>query len=66
MERYEPNRLYRLIDSIPEQAMGATVLPEGFREHHTAVMKYRYEQVFVPAWEKLSESLEESDGAMRL
>lgn len=51
MERYEPDRLYSLIDSIPEQAMGVTVLPEGFKEYHKAVMAWRYENVFVPAWE---------------
>lgn len=53
MERYEPDRLYSLIDSIPEQAMGVTVLPEGFKEYHKAVMTWRYENVFVPAWEDL-------------
>ena len=53
MERYEPDRLYSLIDSIPEQAMGVTVLPEGFKEYHKAVMAWRYENVFVPAWEDL-------------
>ena len=53
MERYEPDRLYSLIDSIPEQAMGVTVLPEGFKEYHKAVMAWRYENVFVPAWEEL-------------
>ncbi len=53
MERYEPDRLYSLIDSIPEKAMGVTVLPEGFKEYHKAVMAWRYENVFVPAWEDL-------------
>ncbi len=40
MERYELDRLYALIDSIPEQAMGVTVLPEGFREYHKEVMAW--------------------------
>ena len=56
MERYEPDRLYTLIDSIPDQAMGVTVLPEGFREYHKEVMAWRYENVFVPTWEELQDS----------
>ena len=50
MERFDPTALYDLIDSIPEQAMGLTVLPEGFKEYHKNVLAYRYENVFMPAW----------------
>ena len=53
MERYDSRGFIALIDSIPEQALGVTVLPEGFREYHKAVMRYRYESAFVPVWKRL-------------
>ena len=66
MERYEPDRLYALIDSIPDQAMGVTVLPEGFREYHKEVMAWRYENVFVPTWEELRDSADTYGAARSL
>lgn len=56
MERYEPSGFVELIDSIPEQSLGLTVLPTGFRDYHKQVMSYRYEQVFLPAWKEISSS----------
>ncbi len=53
MERYEPSKFAELTDSLPEQSLGLTVLPEGFRDYHKQVISYRYEQVFTPAWKQI-------------
>lgn len=65
MERYEPSRFVELIDSIPEQSLGLTVLPEGFRDYHKRVMSYRYEQVLMPAWKQISKQQPSGDAFKR-
>lgn len=53
MERYDPREFDRLLESIPEQAYGITVITPTYREYHRALLKIRYEEVFTPAFESL-------------
>lgn len=53
MNRFDIKRCCELVDSIPDQSLGVTVLPERFHEYHKAVLTYRYEHVFVPMWKEL-------------
>lgn len=53
MDRFSLEACRDLVDSIPDQALGVTALPEGFHEYHKAVLSYRYKHAFMPAWKEL-------------
>ena len=51
MERYDADAFDALLDAVPDQAYGVTVMTDAYREYHCRVMRYRYERIFVSAWE---------------
>ncbi|WP_169172687.1 HipA domain-containing protein [Bifidobacterium oedipodis] len=50
MERYDADAFDTLLDMVPDQAYGVTVMTDEYREYHRRVMRYRYESIFVPTW----------------
>lgn len=53
MDRFDMRDFDDLLDSIPKQAFGLTVITEEYREFHRRVIHERYEHVFMPAWKDL-------------
>lgn len=53
MERFDMRAFDALLDAIPEQAFGLTVISGDYREFHRRVIHERYAHVFVPAWKDL-------------
>lgn len=54
MERWKPDVFDRLLDSVPGQAYGITVMTDTYREYHRALLSIRYAEVFQPAARALS------------
>lgn len=50
MDRYEPACFEELLQSIPSQTYGVTVITDAYRDYHTRVLRLRYEEAFLPAW----------------
>jgi hypothetical protein len=51
--RFAPDAFDCLLDSIPGQMYGITIMPDAYREYHRKVLRLRYENVFLPAWGKI-------------
>lgn len=53
VDRYDPAEFDRLLEDIPEQVYGVTVITPAYREYHRRLLRIRYKEVFQPAADKL-------------
>lgn len=55
VERIDLDVVNAIIDSVPEESYGTVLMAEGMRKSHKTLLRTRYEQGILPAYEKIKE-----------
>lgn len=52
VERVDMDAVDEIVDSVPEEAFGTVIMPEGMRSSHKKLLHVRYEEGMLPAYER--------------
>ncbi|MFT8704495.1 hypothetical protein [Bifidobacterium aquikefiricola] len=58
MQRWEPAKFDALLDAVPTQSMGVSIMSDEYHEYHRLVLSVRYQHAFIPAWNAVKTTLE--------